>query len=47
MGEGVGGRGVGLWTLGRLCAMGSAVKCVTLVIHIPVPSGIKIYVYKK
>ena len=46
-GEGVGERGVGLWTLGRVCALVSAVKCVNLVIHRPVPLGIKIYVYKK
>ena len=32
-----------LWTLGRVCAMLSAVKCVNLVIHRPVPLGIKMY----
>ena len=46
-GEGVGRRGLGLWTLGRVCALVSAVKCVNLVIHRPVPLEIKIYVYKK
>ena len=30
---------VGLWTLGRVCDMVSAVKCVSLMIHIPVPLG--------
>ena len=30
-------RVVGLWTLGRVCTMVSAVKCVNLVIHRPVP----------
>ena len=38
-----GGRGdrrvVGIWTLGRVCAMMSAVKCVNLAIHRPVPLG--------
>ena len=32
---------------GGVCALVSAVKCVNLVIHRPVPLGIKIYVYKK
>ena len=45
--EEVGRRGMGLWTLGRVCALVSAVKCVNLVIPRPVPLGIKIYVYKK
>ena len=36
-------RVVGLWTLGRVCAMVSAVKCVNLAIHRPVPLGLKIY----
>ena len=27
----------GLWTLGRVCAMVSAVNCVRLMIHRPVP----------
>ena len=40
------GEGVGLWILGRVCAMVSAVKCVNLAIRRPVPLGIKIYVYK-
>ena len=30
---------VGLWTLGRVCAMVSAVKCVSLMIHRPAPLG--------
>ena len=30
---------VGLWTLGSLCAMVSAVKCVSLMIHRPVLLG--------
>ena len=30
-------RVMGLWTLGRVCAMVSAVKCVSLAIHKPVP----------
>ena len=34
-------RVVGLWTLGRVCAMVSAVKCVNLAIHRPVPLGLK------
>ena len=42
-GEGVWEKGVVLWTLGRVCALVSAVKCVNLVIHRPVPLGIKIY----
>ena len=42
-GEGVWEKGVGLWTLGRVCALVSAVKCVNLVIHRPVPLGIKIH----
>ena len=33
--------------IGEVCALVSAVKCVNLVIHRPVPLGIKIYVYKK
>ena len=32
-------RVVGLWTLGRVCDMVSAVKCVSLTIHRPVPLG--------
>ena len=28
-----------LWTLGRVCAMVNAVKCVSLMIHRPVPLG--------
>ena len=36
-------RVVGKWTLGRVCAMMSAVKCVNLAIHRPVPLGIKIH----
>ena len=40
-------RVVGLWTLGRVCDMVSAAKCVNLAIHRPVPLGQKIYVYKK
>ena len=42
-GEGDQVRVVGLWTLGRVCAMVSAVKCVNLGIHRPVPLGIKIH----
>ena len=42
-GEGFRERVVGLWTLGRVCAMVSAVKCVNLAIHRPVPLGIKIH----
>ena len=42
-----GGRGrervVGLWALGRVCAMVSAVKCVNLAIHRPVPLGLIIH----
>ena len=30
-------RVVGLWTLGRVCAVVSAVNCVRLMIHRPVP----------
>ena len=30
-------RVVGLWTLGSVCAMVSAAKCVNLAIHRPVP----------
>ena len=30
---------IGLWTLGRVCAIVSAVKCVSLMIHRPVPLG--------
>ena len=33
------GRVVGLWTLGRACAVVSAVKCINLAIHRPVPLG--------
>ena len=41
-------RVVGLWTLGKVCAMVSVVKCVNLAIHRPVPLGIKIhYVFIK
>ena len=36
-------RAVGLWTLGRVCAMVSAVKCVNLAIHKPVPLGLRIH----
>ena len=36
-------RVVGLWTLGRVCAMVSAVKCVNLAIHRPVPLGLIIH----
>ena len=36
-------RVVGLWTLGRICAMVSAVKCVSLMIHRPVPLGLIIH----
>ena len=32
-------RVVGKWTLGRVCDMVSAVKCVNLMIHRPVPWG--------
>ena len=32
-------RVVELWTLGRVCAMVSAVKCVSLMIHTPVHLG--------
>ena len=32
-------RVAGLWTLGRVCAMVSAVKCVSLTIHRHVPWG--------
>ena len=43
----VGGRGretgMGFWTLGRVCAMVSAVKCVNLAIHRPVPLGLIIH----
>ena len=34
-------RVVRMWTLGRVCAMMSAVKCVNLGSHRPVPLGIK------
>ena len=42
---GMGGRErvVGLWTLGKVCAMVSAVKCVNLAIHRPVPLGLIIH----
>ena len=36
-------RVVGLWTLGRVWDMVSAVKCVNLVIHRPVPLGLIIH----
>ena len=36
-------RVVGLWTLGKVCAMVSVVKCVNLVIHRPVPLGLIIH----
>ena len=41
----VGGQesGVGLWTLGSVCTMVSAVKCVNLAIHRPVPLGLIIH----
>ena len=32
-------RVVGIWTLGRVCAMMSAVKCVNVASHRPVPLG--------
>ena len=39
-GEGNGkDRVVGLWTLGRVCAMVIAMKCVSLMIHRPIPLG--------
>ena len=38
-GRGIAGSVVGLWTLGRVCAMVSAVKCVSLMIHRPVLLG--------
>ena len=38
-GMGVMEREFGLWTLGRVCDMVSAVKCVNLMIHRPVPLG--------
>ena len=39
---------MGLWTLGKVCAMVSAVKCVNLAIHRPVPLGLIIhYMFKK
>ena len=38
-----GGSVVGLWTLGRVCAMVNAVKCVNLVIHRLVPLGLIIH----
>ena len=41
--EGSWEKGGGLWTLGRVCAKVSAVKCVNLAIHRPVLLGIKIY----
>ena len=40
-GQGGQERVMGLWTFWRVCAMVSAVKCVNLVIHRPVPLGIK------
>ena len=36
-------RVVGLRTLGRVCDMVSAVKCVSLAIHRPVPLGLIIH----
>ena len=36
-------RVVELWTLGSVCAMVSAVKCVSLAIHRPVPLGLIIH----
>ena len=42
-GEGGRERVVGLWTLGRVCAMVSAVKCVSPMIHRPVPLGLIIH----
>ena len=36
-GEGGEGIVVGLWTLGKVCAMVSAVNCVRLMIHRPIP----------
>ena len=42
-GEGEQERVVGIWTLGRVCAMMSAVKCVNLAIHRPVPLGLIIH----
>ena len=38
-GEGCRERVMGLWTFGRVCAMVSAVKYVSLKIHRPVPLG--------
>ena len=32
-------RVTGLWTSGRVCAMMSAVKCISLMIHRPIPLG--------
>ena len=34
---------VGLWTLGRVCAIVSAVKCISLMIHRPVLLGLRIH----
>ena len=34
---------VGLWTMGKACAMVSAMKCVNLAIHRPVPLGLIIH----
>ena len=42
-GKGVRERVVGLWTLGRVCAMVSSGKCVNLAIHRPVPLGLIIH----
>ena len=36
---------VGLWTLGKVCAMVSAMKCVNLAIHRPVLLGLIITLY--
>ena len=40
---GRGGEGGGVMDMGRVCAMLRAVKCVNLMIHRPVPLGIKIH----
>ena len=36
-------RVVGIWLLGRVCDMVSAVKCVNLALHRPVPLGLIIH----
>ena len=46
-GEGAWEKGDGVMDIGGGCALVSAVGCVDLAIHGPVPLGIKIYVYKK